>query len=255
MDWLEYIYWINWRRPEDYRANLPDTNVWIKDYGIGMDTSYNSIDLKYSYLRHPKYQNYPVVGISQELVEQYASWRADRVFEQHLVSIGVLEVDPRLASTNHFTIDRFFRGEYATLKPIDTIRYYPHYRLPTPEEYLAAAAYRDSMLGAHRSWCLTKRCKECLEYSSEDNPLITEPPTHGMVTFPRPGTHGQCWRYHRKMIMNIRGNVDELTSVPGITTREVFRGNGETPDTVIHRDVNSYTGSRNVMTWRLWVDH
>jgi len=253
MGWLEYLFWIKQIKPDEYYANLPDTNVWITDYG--MDTCRQAIGLMLNYLRHPAYAQYPVVGITKEQAERYASWRSDRVFEYHLVTTGIIDHHSHQDSIYHFTIDRFFRGEYATLIPTDTFRYYPHYRLPTPEEYLAAAAYQDSVLSSQRQWCLIKRCKRCLQYTLADTPVVTKPPSHGMITLPRPVSHSQCWSHNRKMVLNVRGNADELTSVPGITTREVFRENSETPDTLIHRNVNSYTGFRNVMTWRVWVDN
>jgi hypothetical protein len=250
MDWLEYLFWIKQIKPDEYYTNLPDTNVWITDYG--MDTCRQATGLMLNYLRHPAYDQYPLVGITKEQAKRYASWRSDRVFEYHLVTTGIIDHHSHQDSIYHFTIDRFFRGEYATLKPIDTFRYYPHYRLPTPEEYLAAAAYSDSLAEVRQKRCLTRRCKTCLQYVLNDTLPATVHESPGFVIIPDPAWKWYCWRFHKKLPLNIRGNADELTSVPGITTREVFRENGEAPDTLIHREVNSYTGFRNVVNWRVW---
>ncbi len=252
IDWAEYAYWIGRVLPGLYHEILPDTHVWIRDYGYKPDSGYLATALREEYLLHPHYMFHPAVGITKEQAEQYSAWRSDRVFENYLISLGVVALNPMQDSIYYFSIDRFFRGEYKTLKPIDTFRHYPHYRLPTPEEYLAAAAYRDSVLEARQRWCFTKRCKSCLQFALNDTPVITEPLVRGRVMLPSPSRKRQCRRAHKKMILHVRGNVDELTSVPGVTTREVFQQNPETPDTLIHRDVNSYTGFRNVMTWRVW---
>ena len=59
-NWIEYLYWT--RRtyeefPMIYHNALPDTNCWRSPL------AYNEPYVEY-YLRHPAYQNYPVVGVS-----------------------------------------------------------------------------------------------------------------------------------------------------------------------------------------------
>ncbi|MBL7897034.1 MAG: SUMF1/EgtB/PvdO family nonheme iron enzyme, partial [Crocinitomicaceae bacterium] len=59
-NWLEYLYWT--RRtyeefPMVYKNALPDTNCWRSPL------AFNEPYVEY-YLRHPAYQNYPVVGVS-----------------------------------------------------------------------------------------------------------------------------------------------------------------------------------------------
>ena len=41
-----------------------------------------------NYLRHPAYQNYPVVGVSWIQANQFCIWRTDRVNEDALEKEG-----------------------------------------------------------------------------------------------------------------------------------------------------------------------
>ena len=80
VDWLEYMYWTRQNFPTDfeqYYNTLPDTLVWRKPL------SYNDPFVN-NYLRHPAYQDYPVVGVTWEQANEYCKWRSDRVNEQIL---------------------------------------------------------------------------------------------------------------------------------------------------------------------------
>jgi len=86
VDWLEYLYWIRRTFPEDreyYYNAMPDTLVWRRPL------SYNEPYVD-NYLRHPAFQDYPVVGISWEQANAYAEWRTDRVNENILREKGIL---------------------------------------------------------------------------------------------------------------------------------------------------------------------
>ncbi|MXV51652.1 SUMF1/EgtB/PvdO family nonheme iron enzyme [Pedobacter sp. HMF7647] len=86
VDWLEYMYWIRRNFPDDkeaYYNSLPDTLVWRKPL------SYNEPYVD-NYLRHPAFQDYPVVGVSWEQANAYCEWRTDRVNEQILRDRGAL---------------------------------------------------------------------------------------------------------------------------------------------------------------------
>ncbi|WP_207429182.1 SUMF1/EgtB/PvdO family nonheme iron enzyme [Pedobacter sp. SYSU D00535] len=125
VDWLEYLYWINRNFPEDreyYYNAIPDTLVWRRPL------SYNDPFVN-NYLRHPAYQDYPVVGVSWEQANAYAEWRTDRVNEQILRSKGILmdyktlagggkgsrgkSAGPATASTSGpFNTDIYLNGQY-----------------------------------------------------------------------------------------------------------------------------------------------
>ncbi|HEX8377759.1 MAG TPA: SUMF1/EgtB/PvdO family nonheme iron enzyme [Pedobacter sp.] len=86
VDWLEYLYWIKRTFPDDaeyYYNAQPDTLVWRRPL------SYNEPYVN-NYMRHPAFQDYPVVGISWEQANAYAEWRTDRVNENILRDRGAL---------------------------------------------------------------------------------------------------------------------------------------------------------------------
>ena len=85
-DWLDYLHWINITFPTDnelYYNALPDTLVWRKPL------SYNEPYVD-NYLRHPAFQDYPVVGVTWEQAQEYCSWRTDRTNENILRERGNL---------------------------------------------------------------------------------------------------------------------------------------------------------------------
>ena len=86
VDWLEYLYWIkrNFKDDSEYYYNsLPDTLVWRRPL------SYNEPWVN-NYLRHPAYQDYPVVGVTWQQAREYCTWRSDRVNEDLLRKGGYL---------------------------------------------------------------------------------------------------------------------------------------------------------------------
>ncbi len=90
-NWLEYLHWIKTNFPssagienaEYYYTALPDTLVWRRPL------SYNEPYVN-NYLRHPAYQDYPVVGVTWEQAADYCEWRTDRVNEFILREKGLM---------------------------------------------------------------------------------------------------------------------------------------------------------------------
>ena len=122
VDWLEYLYWIrrNYVNDGEYYYNaLPDTLVWRQPL------SYNEPYVN-NYLRHPAFQDYPVVGVTWEQANAYCEWRTDRVNEEILRSRGILLDYKTLAgggksgappttvstSTDPFNTDIYLNGQY-----------------------------------------------------------------------------------------------------------------------------------------------
>jgi sulfatase modifying factor 1 len=62
---------------------MPDTLVWRKPL------SYNEPYVE-NYLRHPAFQDYPVVGVSWDQAQDYCIWRTDRTNENILRENGQL---------------------------------------------------------------------------------------------------------------------------------------------------------------------
>ena len=91
---LEYLFYLQYLEkvfpPADdnyrkiYQAALPDTLVWRDALG------FNEL-LSESYLRHPSYSDYPVVGVSWRQATEYCKWRTNRVNEKILYDKGVLK--------------------------------------------------------------------------------------------------------------------------------------------------------------------
>ncbi|WP_345332379.1 SUMF1/EgtB/PvdO family nonheme iron enzyme [Mucilaginibacter defluvii] len=85
-DWLDYLHWINITFPDDrelYYNATPDTLVWRRPL------SYNEPYVD-NYLRHPAFQDYPVVGVTWEQAQDYCAWRTDRTNENILRERGYL---------------------------------------------------------------------------------------------------------------------------------------------------------------------
>ncbi|MGY8948493.1 MAG: gliding motility lipoprotein GldJ [Flavobacteriales bacterium] len=83
LDWMKKVFSDIENLHSIYVAALPDTLVWRNPLGFNEDMVDN-------YLRHPAFQDHPVVGVSWEQASRYAKWRTDRVNELMLVSKGLL---------------------------------------------------------------------------------------------------------------------------------------------------------------------
>lgn len=96
--YLQYLDWLKATFPPSeekyamiYEGAVPDTLVWRSP--LGEFSTY--ID---NYLRHPAYQNYPVVGVSWIQANEFSKWRTDRVNEKMMEDKGIFAPD---AKYNH----------------------------------------------------------------------------------------------------------------------------------------------------------
>ena len=109
--YVEYLFWLKNMYGGDselkkvYIAALPDTLVWRNPLGFNEDMVNN-------YLRHPAFQNHPVVGVSWKQATNYAKWRTQRVNVRILAEKGYLNKDSILNpksklnfNTNRYLLD------------------------------------------------------------------------------------------------------------------------------------------------------
>ncbi len=177
-EYLFYLLWLERVFPPRidnyghiYEAALPDTLVWRNALG-------SNESLSETYLRHPAYANYPVVGVSWSQANDFCEWRTDRVNEKILMDLGIIknlfnEDSITVEGKNHFTTETYYsnpkllfdgdstiydkglksirRSDIAKdtlkeskglkgrhVKPYDGILY-PDFRLPTEAEWEYAA--------------------------------------------------------------------------------------------------------------------
>jgi len=151
VDYLEYLYWISRvyaTYPDVYRKALPDTLVWRSEL------AYNEPYVE-TYLRHPAYKDYPVVGVNWLQANDYCAWRTDRVNERLLIREGYLKENPEQKAEDNFNTEAYLAGQYIgavnqskkggksgeatpTAKLEDGVLL-PKYRLPTEAEWEYAA--------------------------------------------------------------------------------------------------------------------
>ncbi len=108
VQWREYLYWLKrvyTSYPQVYRKAVPDTLVWRTPLGYNEPFVTN-------YLRHPAYNEYPVVGVSWLQANDYCLWRTDRVNEMLLVDKNVLELELNQKDNDNFNTDAYLANQY-----------------------------------------------------------------------------------------------------------------------------------------------
>lgn len=135
-----------------YDAALPDTTVWEH---LTLDPE----EIQYritSYLRGEEFRNHPVVGLTPQQIERYATWKSDRLNEFILIREGVLPYVQTQDSSQIFSTATYLNSQNqdvpgtlpdlnpdqkkrTIVRPEDGILL-PVYRLPTSSEWLIACS-------------------------------------------------------------------------------------------------------------------
>jgi formylglycine-generating enzyme len=110
----EYLYWLGRVFDPTDPANqaiidgaLPDTLVWRSEL------SYNEPLVEF-YLRHPGFNDYPVVGVTWKQAHDFCLWRGDRVNEGILMQKGYVNKQSlQQQGEDNFTTKSYLVGLYA----------------------------------------------------------------------------------------------------------------------------------------------
>jgi hypothetical protein len=248
-NWREYIYWLGNHygfESEEYLASLPDTNVWKKEI-------YSLHHLSENYLRNPIYDDFPVVGISQKQAEDYSMWRSTVVFYMFLIEQKEFSYTNDKTFRRNFSIEAYFNNRIEGIRTNPKIRYYPRYRLPTPEERLMILQYADSVNTTGLQKCTSSYCRECLKQYPKIN--CGWPDSDFRNYFPLLNVRDDCVPKKAKPLYHVRGNVNEWLSIPSRAAGGSWRN---TKADILENDIinmsspDAYTGFRNVCEWVEW---
>ncbi len=248
--WKEYMYWtkdIFGSESPEYLATIPDTLAWLKADNCLEATA----EL---YFNHPAYNDYPVVGVSQNQAAEYSKWRSDRVFESTLIREKIIEYDKEQSAETYFTTEKYFNGDLENVISDKKFDSYPEFRLPTMEERIIILAYSDAVDNAYFDKCKSQYCSDCkLNYPEMWSDI--EPCVDGDSTDPTRNVNISCSSKKGKPIINLRGNVGEWLSEANTTAGGGWNDKREEilkSDTMRNSEPNAWTGFRNVCEWKRW---
>lgn len=157
INWQVYLKWVQsvfLSYPEVYKNAQP------KDTMTGIWLQYNDPMIN-QYFEHPSFQYYPITGVTWFQVQSYLEWKTDRLNEAILISNGITEfnekknIDETNFNTEAYIVNQYApnyidRGKLPTVHGTKRFKrdisasdgvFFPHYRLPTEDEWLAANIY------------------------------------------------------------------------------------------------------------------
>lgn len=218
--WREYLYSLSQYDSAALPGALPDTSVWLND-----DRYYGEPYTDF-YFRHPMYNNYPVVGITNAQALAFCQWRTWAT--NFTVYIREKQIED-------------WRGHINDTFPL---KFY--YRLPTVEEWeMLANPPIDSTSKAFNKW----KGKATFFFNTKERNTWINNDSAGTrhysgysITAPLnsffPGKY---------KTFNLTGNVAEMTSVLGIAKGGSFK---HTLAESFYKNTQSYTKPEHWLGFR-----
>ncbi len=257
IDYREFMWWtgrVFGIDSEEYKTILPDTTVWFNQ-------KYKNL-LYETYMNHPSYNNYPVVGISLEQAKKYTKWRTDRVAEMLLVRRKLIPANPHQNPENYFTIEGYANGTYEGIHKREDILT-AIYRIPNTEEWEYFVRGNSNFRYGIDS--LSRQNKKVQKnyggylfctndyINSTDNHWYNEESDEMQIqqlTVP-------CRAFAKNIfgIADIIGNVSEMVLEEGVAKGGSWRDSIqyiEISKNFIFDKPNEYTGFRNISSWE-WI--
>jgi hypothetical protein len=157
---------------------------------------------------------------------------------------------------DHFSIERYFKGDFRGIKPDPRFMCYPKYGLPSTEQYYRAVKYSDSLDRKGLSKFTNTR-RMFRKYDSGDNIGLDYVNKDSTGKDVNESVFSQWHPSKKGNLHHLVGNVAEWSSESDISvgyswfTRKVELnefGITYNPEST----ANPYTGFRNVCEWKKW---
>jgi hypothetical protein len=103
LDWLQRVY-----------VDYPEVAINAQPHDVeqGLLYNYNDPVLRGNQLRNPAFAYYPVTGVDWLQIQEYMSWKTDRLNESILIELGYLKPSPDGIDEDNFNTEAFILKQY-----------------------------------------------------------------------------------------------------------------------------------------------